>query len=77
MSGFYITVNGLPASFYTNQWFLDNDDAWTIDQLIANICGTVGCGGSHQLKKNGNVLDTASTVLSELQAGDTVDFVEV
>jgi len=76
-AGFYVTVAGLPIGFYTDQWFIDPAENWTVAQLAADICDTVGCGGSHAITKDDTPLANSRLVADEVAAGDIIALTEV
>lgn len=78
MPGFYITVSGLPEWFYTDQWYIENANNWTIANLLNNICDMTNLAvESYELRKSGTPLSGAALVTDELTGGDTVTLAEV
>lgn len=76
-AGFYVTVQGIPGWFYTDQWWLDSADDWTGQQLVDDICAMTDCDGpTHTLEKGGVALDMAAAAAGQLANGDTVVRVE-
>jgi hypothetical protein len=77
-AGFYVTITGLPESFYTNQFRVDLSDGWTVEQFRVEVCLEVGCDGcSHELQKGGVALTTTDAMDEATGSGDTIALVEV
>lgn len=78
MTGFYVTISGLPVTFYTDQWFIGTSESWTIADLLGNICDmTAIAAESHELRKTGTPLSGTALVSDELSGGDTITLAEI
>jgi len=76
VGGITVTITGIPAWFYTDQWFVDASEGWAVGQLVTDICDAVGAVGSHSLQKGGTPLNSEESVESQVSSGDTLALVE-
>jgi len=74
---YHVTVL-FPAgiTFYTDQWNVDEDDGWTVQQFFEDMCASLNVDASaYWLLKNGLPLVSDELVPNSVGNGETVSLV--
>ena len=74
---YHITIE-FPAgvTYWTDQWNVDSDDAWTVQQFFDDMCAALNIdGGSFWLLKNQAPLIAELLIVDSVASGDTVALV--